>query len=339
MPELMVDPFAADGYSVAELTAAINILPNQYGRVGQKNLFPDQGVRTRTIVVEERNGILNLLQSQPPGSPGTQNKMGKRTVRSFTIPHIPHDDTILPDEYQGIRAFGTGSQVDPLAVIINDHLQNMRAKHDLTREYLRMGALKGIILDADGTTLYNLYDQFGITAKTVNFALTTSTTKVRAKCLEVKRHIEDNLKGEVMQGVECLCDEAFFDALVDHDEVQKAFANYQEASERLGGDPRKGFEFGGIRFEEYRGTATDADGNARKFIASGAAHFYPVGTMNTFKTYNGPADFVETANTVGLPYYAKQEARKFNRGIDIHTQSNPLPLCHRPAVLVKGTKS
>ncbi|MDF1577680.1 MAG: major capsid protein [Desulfobulbales bacterium] len=337
MPDLIVDPFAADGYSVAELTAAINILPNQYGLLGQKNLFPDQGVRTRTIVVEERNGILNLLQTQPPGSPGTQNKMGKRTVRSFAIPHIPHDDTILPEEYQGIRAFGTGSQVDPLAAIVNDHLQNMKAKHDLTREYLRMGALKGIILDADGSTLYNLYTEFGITAKTVSFALGTATTKVRSKCLEVVRHIEDNLKGEVMTGVECLCDQDFFDALISHALVKEAFANHEAAIDRLGGDPRKGFEFGGIRFVEYRGTATDANGTARKFIAADQAHFYPIGTMNTFKTYNGPADFLETANTVGVPYYAKQEVRKFGRGLDLHTQSNPLPLCHRPAVLVKGT--
>ncbi|MGH8572392.1 MAG: major capsid protein, partial [Gammaproteobacteria bacterium] len=27
--------------------------------------------------------------------------------------------------------------------------------------------------------------------------------------------------------------------------------------------------------------------------------------------------------------------RKFERGTDLHTQSNPLPMCHRPAVLVK----
>jgi hypothetical protein len=335
----MVDPFAADGYSVAELTAAINILPNQYGLLAQKNLFPDQGVTTRTIVVEEQNGILNLLQSRPPGSPGTMNKMGKRTVRSFAVPHIPHDDTILPAEYQGIRAFGSGAQVNPLVAVVNNHLQNMKAKHDLTREHLRIGALKGIILDADGSTLYNLYTEFGISAKTINFALTTASTKVRGKCLEVSRHIEDNLKGEVMAGVECLCDQDFFDALIDHALVKEAFANHEAAIDRLGGDPRAGFTFGGIKFAEYRGTATDADGNARKFIASGQAHCYPVGTMNTFKTYNGPADFLETANTIGVPYYAKQEPRKFNRGIDLHTQSNPLPLCHRPAVLVKLTAS
>ena len=50
-----------------------------------------------------------------------------------------------------------------------------------------------------------------------------------------------------------------------------------------------------------------------------------------------PADFNETANTLGQALYAKQEPRKFDRGTDLHTQSNPLPMCHRPGVLIKLT--
>ncbi len=59
--------------------------------------------------------------------------------------------------------------------------------------------------------------------------------------------------------------------------------------------------------------------------------------MNTFETVFAPADFTETVNTIGKEVYAKQEPRKFNRGIDLHTQSNPLPICYRPGELVKGT--
>jgi hypothetical protein len=57
--------------------------------------------------------------------------------------------------------------------------------------------------------------------------------------------------------------------------------------------------------------------------------------VDTFGTYFAPADFNETVNTLGQPLYAKQEPRKFDRGTDLHTQSNPLPMCHRPGVLVK----
>ena len=100
-----------------------------------------------------------------------------------------------------------------------------------------------------------------------------------------------------------------------------------------------GFAFGGIVFEEYRGQATDGNGATRRFIAAGEAHAFPVGTIDTFGTYVAPADFNETVNTLGQPLYAKQDSRKFERGTDLHTQSNPLPMCHRPGVLVKLTMS
>lgn len=332
---MILNPFETDAFNVVSLTDSINILPNNYGRIRELNLFPGQGVRTRTIVVEEKNGVLNLLPTQPPGSPGTLGKTGKRKVRSFTIPHIPHDDVILPEEYEGIRAFGSETEMETVAQVVNDHLQTMRNKHAITLEHLRMGALKGIILDADGSTIYNLYTEFEITQKTVDFVLGTAGTNIQTKCLEVVRHIEDNLQGEVMNGVRCLVSQEFFDALIAHAKVRDVFLNHSDAVNRLGGDPRKNFKFAGVIFEEYRGTATDPEGTARRFIADGEGHAYPEGTMNTFKTIFAPADFIETANTLGLELYAKQEPRKFNRGVDLHTQSNPLPICYRPGVLVK----
>lgn len=338
---MILNPFEQDAFNMVSLTNSINILPNKYGRVGQLGVFPDKGVRTRSIVVEERNGVLNLLPTLPVGAPGTQNKLGKRLVRSLAVPHIPLDDAILPSEYDGIRAFGSENETATLASIMNDHLQAARNKFDITLEHLRMGALKGIILDADGSTLYNLYTEFEISPKTVDFALDVASplTDVMAKCREVIRHIEDNLKGEVMSGVRCLCSATFFDALIGHANVQKFWLNHQAALNMAGSgaDPRRGFSFGGITFEEYRGTATDKDGATRAFITAGDGHCYPEGTSQSFNTIYAPGDFIETVNTIGQPLYAKQEAGDFGRSVKLHIQSNPLPICYRPALLVKVT--
>jgi hypothetical protein len=97
----------------------------------------------------------------PPGSPSTVGKRGKRNLRSFVVPHIPHDDVVLPEEVQGIRAFG--SETETVAGVIARHLETMRNKHAITLEHLRMGALKGVILDADGSELVDLFDAFEIT--------------------------------------------------------------------------------------------------------------------------------------------------------------------------------
>ena len=332
----MINPFDTDAFNMTSLTASINLLTNTYGKLEAMNLFPQKSVRTRNIAVEEQNGVLNLLPTQMPGGTSTFEGRTKRKMRSFTIPHIPHDDVILPEEIQGIRAFGTENELEAMANVVTDHLQSMRNKHAITLEHLRMGALKGNILDADGSTLYNLFDEFEITPKTVNFALGTASTDVKKKCLEVLRHIEDNLRGEFMTGVHCLVSPEFFDALTSHSKVKEAYERWEEGA-ALRNDMRSGFTFGGITFEEYRGQATDPDGNTRRFIASGEGHCFPTGTAESFVTYFAPADFNETVNTLGLPLYAKQCPRKFDRGTELHTQSNPLPLCLRPGVLVKLT--
>lgn len=334
-----LNPWDADAFTMRSLTNAINILPNMYGRCNELNLFPDKGAAIRSIMLEEQNGVLNLLEPRPVGAPGQENKMGKRKVRSFIIPHIPVEDTILPNEYEGIRAFGTDNQVAALAQVMNNHLQTALNKFAITLEYMRMGALKGQIVEPDTTVIYNLFTEFGIAEKEVDFLLGTAGTNVQTKCFEVKRHIEDNLKGEVMTSGHCLVDESFFSKLISHANVKAAFANYSAAQNILGGDPRKGFPFGGLTFEEYRGTATDANGNARKFLATDTGRAFPLGTMATFNTLYAPGTFLETVNTIGIPYYAKQEMRKFDRGVDIWMESNPLPMCLRPALLVKVTTS
>ena len=334
----MLNPFSNDAFNMVALTAAINKVPNNYGRLEQLGLMPTEGVRTRTILIEEQSGVLNLLPTMPVGAPASLGTQGKRKVRSFVIPHIPHDDVVLPEEVQGLRAFGSENDLEALSNLIARKLQNMRAKHAITLEHLRMGALKGVILDSDGSTLYDLYSEFGITAKSVSFALSTNTTEVLTKVLEVKRHIEDNLRGEFMSGIMCLSSQGFFDALTTHPKVKEAYSRWQNG-QLLFTDNRTNFSFGGITFEEYRGQATDITGTVRKFIADDEAHFFPLGTASTFRTFFAPADFNETANTLGLPLYAKQAPRKFERGTDLHTQSNPLPICLRPEVLVKGTKA
>lgn len=338
--ETIINPFDESGYDLATMTSAVNIIPNTYGRVRELGVFRREPVRTRVVIVEETNGHLTLLQSVPPGSPAARAKQGKGKIRSFVIPHIPYEDVIKPSDIQGGRQAGSIDS-KTLEIVMMSRLTSMRGSHAITEEHLQCGGVKGIILDADGTVLYNLFDEFGITQKEVGFVLSTATTNVASKCRTVIRHIEDNLKGEVMNGVHCLCGESFFDDLISHVNVEKFYLNHVNALQLAGldTDPRKGFVFGGITFEEYRGKATDpTTGNMRAFIGESDAHFFPVGTQNTFKIHDAPADFMETVNTFGVPIYAKQVMDSKGKHIDILTESNPLPLCTRPAVLVKGTK-
>lgn len=332
----MLDIFNDDAFSTQELTNAINVVPNSFGRVGELGIFAQRSVSTTSVMVEVNNGVLNLLPPTLRGGPATKNKTGKRQMRSFVIPQFALEDRINAEDVQNVRAFGSETELELVQDVVNERLMEMSNKHDITLEWLRVTALRGVIKDDENNDILNLFTEFGVVQKEVDFVLGTGTTDVAGKCREISRHIELNLKGDTMSGVHALCSPEFFDKLVKHATVKDAYI-YQQGQNVMRDDMRKKFVFQGITFEEYIGSATDRDGTERKFIPAGDARFFPVGTNSTFFNYFAPADFMETVNTRGLPKYAKQAVdSQFQRFVDLHTQMNPLPICLRPALLVRG---
>ena len=322
-----------DGFTLVELSDSITTLPNMYGRLNAMGLFRWKGGRLRTISIESMNGVLRLVPTTPWGGVAPKNTSPKRVQRAFNIPHMPLEDLVEAQDVVGVRAFGTSNELETVAGNVNAKLQDMRNKMDQTIEFRKMGALKGVIYDADGTTvLENLYEAFGITPKVINFALNNSATDVRQKCVDLVRYMELNLQGETMTRVMVLVSPEFFDRLIAHASVKEVFKGWQEAQNKLGGDLRAGFTFGGVTFSEYLATV-----DGMRFIAAGEGHAFPEGTQNLFSTYGAPADFVETVNTTAIPYYAKQRNTDFDRGIELHAQTNQLPLVNRPQLLIRVT--
>jgi hypothetical protein len=239
---LVRNPFDAGGYSLAEMTQAINILPNLYTRLGQIGLFRFEGVSQRSVIIEQFEGVLNLLPSVPLGGPATVDTRESRSMRSFALPWIPHDDAILPGDIQGQPALGVFDGADPLVEVMNRKLQLMRRKHAQTREYMEMNALRGIVKDGAGTTLYNYFTEFGLAQISVDFLLGTAGTNVQGKVREVLRSMEDNLLGESMTDVHALVSREFFDKLIAHPKTEEAYKFYAATgAQPLRQDVRRNF--------------------------------------------------------------------------------------------------
>jgi hypothetical protein len=332
----IANPFDAGGYSLAEMTEAINILPNIYTRLGQMGLFRFEGVTQRSVVIEQAEGVLNLLPTVPLGGPATVANRDVKSMRSFTLPWIPHDDVITPQDIQGVRGFGVANAADPLATVMERKLTRMRAKHAQTREYMEINALKGIVKDGAGTTLYNYFTEFGLAQQASDFLLGASGTSIQAKVREVLRKVETELKGETMSGVLALVSPEFFDKLIGHAKVEEAYKYYSSTgAQPLREDTRRRFPFAGIMFEEYNATVTLSTGSTETLIPAGEGIAFPMGTMDTFVTYGAPANLIETVNTMGLPIYARQIARPDGSAIDVKTESSILPVNKRPRLAVR----
>ncbi len=330
---VVVNPFVGQGFTLAEMTEAIQLLPAPKGRIGELGLFRPEPIAQRNVILESVEGELRLLPAVTPGAPATVAGRDSRKLRSFVVPHIPHDDVLLPEEVQGIRAFGK-QEADPVAQVLTRKLARMRAKHAQTLEYMRAKALSGVLKDGAGNTLYDWHAEFGIDKASVDFKLGDASGDVMKAAIQVARHIEDHLSGETMSGIYALVSPEFFDRLIAHKSVKEAYAFYA-ATNPLRDDVRRGFRFGPIVFEEYAGAATLANGQTDRFIAQDEGIAFPLGTSNTFATYFAPANLLETVNTLGEELYARQVPRADGRGIDILTESNPLPIVKRPALTVR----
>ena len=334
MPSLNV--FKSDCFGMMSLTNAINKLPYQPRLLQTLGIFKEVPVRTTSVWIEEQNGKLALIPQAARGSMRAVRTTPTRKATAFKIPHVPYFQSIMADDIQNLRAFGSETELEMMASYVNDQLAGMRLDHEVTQEYHRLGALKGVILDADGTTeIYDLFDEFGLTQEVVN--LDWNDTTLAWTMSYIIRTIADKLGGTSFGQIYALCGDNYFDAVASHSSVTTAYERWRNGDylrmSALGPEwysiAANGFEYQNIYFINYRGSI----GNIT-FMNEDEAYFFATGVNDLFEEIIGPADFVETVNTRGQRFYAKQQNMDFDKGIELHTQSNVLAMCKRPSSVI-----
>ncbi len=317
-----------------ELTRAINLLPVKPTYFGDLGLFEEKGSRTTSVALDIRHGRFVLVPHKDRRGEATAlaGRGSKWKTRTFATAHLPLTDVLLPDDVQDLRAFGT-ENLTTVDQVLNDRMQDLKDSITATLEYHRTGAVKGVVYDADGEALLDLFEASGVTKPKFTIPLPTAvpTTEnpIKAAIYNVKRNARKHLSGFGIKRFECMCSPAFFDALTGHALVREAYERWQAAQDRFGEDDRKGFTYGGVTFWDCSDEI-----NGKALVEDGKAHFYPVGA-GLFSAFYAPANWNETVNTVGLPFYAKTEPRRMGKGWDLEVQSNPVFICHVPGALAE----
>jgi hypothetical protein len=335
----MLDIFRGDAFSVLNLTLAINNLRFIPGWVSSQGIFTETAIATTTVAIEENNTVLTLVPPTPRGGPGITMPKARRSMRAISVPHFEINDAIMAEEVQGVRPFGQETGTEAVMTKVGERMQTAGQSLEYTQEYSRVGAIKGVVTYANGTTL-DLYKEYGLVQPApINIPLSTkpATGNVRAACAAITRTMGSNLDGQSFTGIEALCGDAFFDALIACDEVRATYLNQTAASELRGPYVDAGqiwgiFNFGGILWVNYRGYANNAP-----MIETDLAYLFPLGVPNLFPTVFSPADYIETVNTMGLARYVKQYNMPNDKGIHMDTQMNTLNFCTRPYALVRAT--
>ena len=205
---------------------------------------------------------------------------------------------------------------------------------DLTLEYHRLGALKGQVLDADGSLILDVYSAFGMTQEVIDTDLDNqANVDPKTFIFNLKAAMKAKLGGRSFSRIRVMCSMSFFTKLISAEKMKKAWELYnQNAFARTDQIAAGDFEWMGVIFEIYDGSIGGVD-----LIEEDTAYAYPEGVPGMFQTAFAPADYIETVNTEGQAFYAKQELMKFGKGIEGEAQSNPLTFNSLPEAVLKLT--
>lgn len=331
-----------DAFQIIDRTPEINLIPNQWGIITQSGIFPStEGVTTPVVSMEQITKSGAVMVDRIRGERNNVSKDYVRKLYSFNVPHFPLDDVLKPEDIQSRSAYGTNDQPEQEALALARKIERIRMSHMQLKEKAFAQLLAdGTVYSPNGTISTNFYTEFGITRKEIDFVFGTATTDIMGKVEEGIAHIIDNLLagGEVSTGFDAFCSPGFFSNLIKHAKVQAAYTYYSSTQEplrqRLDSSLPMGtrvFEYGGVRFIEYRGT--DFGGTA--FMTANEARLVPRGTMDAFGVYASPAGTMQHVNTVGQESYLFTHRDPIDGSVIIRSEMNLLTVARKPAVIVR----
>jgi hypothetical protein len=348
-----IDAFRQDPFSMISLTEAVERNPFRPSGIGALGVFEANPIRTVALAVERRAGVLTLIQTSPRGAPAVERTTEQRTAQYFPTPRLRHGDTIRADEIQGVREFGSETEVMQLQTEVARRLMGptgLLSNIEYTWEHMRLAAVQGSLIDADGTLIWNWFDQFAITAAAeVAFNLPAKTAgSLRPAVHGIIRAMARAAQGAYTSTTQVvgICGDTFWDELTTHPDVEKTFLNWQQAVELRKGigfglGPQGGIaegmfdamNFAGVDWFNYRGS----DDTTTLGIATDKVKFFPRNAPGVFKVAYAPAENFTYVNTPGKPQYVQPifDIQR-NEWWRMEVSSYPLFICTRPEVLQSG---
>lgn len=334
-----MDIFNNSAFSATSLSGFVQKMPYVPQLLGSLNLFTPNPVRTRNVFVDRTEGGIKLIPTSAEGAPPEVLDGDDRDAVSLRTTRLAKRFTLYANELDGIRASGTETELMAVQSEYNRRMERIRADMELTHEHHRLGALQGLLLDADGTTvIYDYSTEFNeAIPAAISFELDIATTDVIGICKDIARGMARSSLGNLAgASIHALAGDDFYDALVTHPNIEKFYLN-QVAAQSLQaaqGQIFESFRVGGITFHNYRGT----DDNSTVAIPTAEAKFFPVGARDVFQVAYAPLEAMGFVNTPGQPLYAlnvpDRERNMWSKG---ELYSYPLYMCSQPRVLRRAT--
>lgn len=158
----------AGKFTLQHLTLSINKAKTAKRVLAQLGIFEEKGIQTQTADFEFKDGKLMLVAQKTRGEKGDKLQKTTRDVKTLRAVHLPISGEIMADALTDVRKFGAeydnGNSGERWDEVVNEETTRMAQSLELTLEMHRMGALSGVVKDASGDTIVDLYALFGLKA-------------------------------------------------------------------------------------------------------------------------------------------------------------------------------
>ena len=352
----MITRSLSNGSTVVDWTEEVSEIPNQYGLFNALGLFDGKGVSQESVIFDKDTSTTTMIP-QTNRRVGSAFKNKERALETFSValPYFKHEDAIFPGDVQGWRMGGTPDQAEDLPNVRMGKFEDMKRNANQTIEYMKIQAAKGITLDPEGTTIVNMFTEFGESQKDIDFLLGTAATNIDGKIAELKRYVAKHAKtGGAVGKIEVPCSPEFFDALTQHPNMIAAYTYYQNSGKQLNRDDLSmyeswgvvdTFEHKGIKFFSYDAVFNQPDGTEVRAFGSSSGVDLQVGysivkgMSGLYRGYFGPANTLSGANKPGQEMHLYEYRDPKDKFLELELEMAPLYFLTKPLVSVKCSTS
>ena len=336
--EQLLDIFSGEAFSLTSMTKAVIEMPYSEGRLKDLLGFEDIQSSTRDVVLDKEAGEIYVLPSLADNEPAPTDKRSTRTAHKLGIPRFGERASMPNAEFMAVRQTGNGNP--QIIEMERDKRTGMTLRrHSKTEEWLRFGAVTGVVLDSDRqTTLVNLRTELGVGAQsTATWNLSNAAFNTNEMLTELKEQAEDKLGDYNPDDYILLCGRSAYKNIRKHKSTVAAFSELTNLAFLKSDDRKNGFVLSSsddtdVRLVSY-GRERGNDGNP--FLADNKAYFCPVG-MGLWNELMGPSDIGDYAGQV-LPFYTAKKPMDFNKGLEVLVEMYRLAYCARPGAVIEVT--
>ncbi|MBB4859637.1 hypothetical protein HNO88_002966 [Novosphingobium chloroacetimidivorans] len=335
--------FGGDAFTQASMIRGLDRRPYIPNELDAIIGFEAVRATTDTVYINSRKRYVNLIRTTLRGAPIEMAQPEDRDARPLRIPRLAKGDKLFAHQLANISPLDDETETQAAAAQVARKQDKLIADTEATFERMRLGSLKGVILDTDGSTLVDFNSEFGLVAPTP-FSL--GFTDPNATIGDIRKRIGTQVVMPIARAsgagndarfrVKAIVGDDFWFALTGHPEIEKTYLNYAAAAELRGERLWEDFSYAGVTWVHYRGT----DDGSTIAVTSNSALIFPVGVPGMWQHVMGPMnESMPLLNQPGRRYYPFLEKDKSEKQqwVQPEIYSYPLFVNARPDLVLPVT--